>query len=355
LVFDRAVRRSIFFDQGFIAGAESTATADRLGEILLRYGILERQQVDACSDATATGSTRFGEAAVRLGFVTREKLFSLMSRQTEEIFYGLVMTGSGMFYFLESFDETALSSRQRLPVTSLIRESVRRMHETHSFQARIPSEEHVPARVQGRAAPDSDPLHVYPMIDGLRSVAELCRGLGQGEFEVSRALFQLVQSGHVRVNPPRLSPAEMVKVCNRAVALILRELDALDEGDGVRTELAEFATQEYPSLFAGAGPRDDGTFDEQTIAANLGKLDSPANDAVANWLHEYASFALFLARPHLRRAQPGPAAAGARLGTDAAPNPARPRLSQRVAEILEPIAPPGAKLGAPSTPNKATR
>src|SRR5690349_9643639 len=31
LVFDRAVRRSIFFDQGFVAGGESTAQADRLG------------------------------------------------------------------------------------------------------------------------------------------------------------------------------------------------------------------------------------------------------------------------------------------------------------------------------------
>ena len=348
LVFDAAVRRSIFFDQGFVAGAESTASVDRLGEILLRYGILTKQQVDVCSEATATGLVRFGEAAVRSGFVTRETLFSLMSRQTEEIFYAVVMTGTGMFYFLESFDETALSSRQRLPVGALIREGVRRMHETHSFQARIPSKDHVPERVAAHVAPESDPLGVHAMIDGRRSVADLGPLLGQGEFEVSRALFQLIQSGHVRIKPPMLTPREMVAICNRAVALILRELDAIDEGDAVRTELAEFAVQRrvYPSLIAGAGPRDDGTFDEETVAKNVGKLGAASDETIAGWLHDYASYALFLARPHLRRAGTATAAAEGAA-------PARPRLSQRVAEILEPIAPVPAKPGSFPNRNKA--
>ena len=42
-------------------------------------------------------------------------------------------------------------------------------------------------------------------IHGTRSVADLGRQLGQGEFEISRAIFQLVQSGHVAIHPPRPS------------------------------------------------------------------------------------------------------------------------------------------------------
>ena len=72
-------------------GAQSTAASDRLGEVLWRYGILDRDQIFACSEATGSGAARFGEAAVKLGFVTREKLWSLMGRQTEEVFYRTIL------------------------------------------------------------------------------------------------------------------------------------------------------------------------------------------------------------------------------------------------------------------------
>ena len=74
LVFDEGSSRSLYFEQGFVVGAQSTAASDRLGEVLWRYGILDRDQIFACSEATGSGAARFGEAAVKLGFVTREKL-----------------------------------------------------------------------------------------------------------------------------------------------------------------------------------------------------------------------------------------------------------------------------------------
>ena len=103
---------------------------------------------------------------MKLGFVTREKLFAMTSRQTEEILYGMLLTSSGMFYFLDAYDENALSSRQKLTVASLIREGVRRMHETRYFRARIPSDQHIPQVEPGRAPPEADPLGLFGVIDG---------------------------------------------------------------------------------------------------------------------------------------------------------------------------------------------
>jgi len=85
------------------------------------------------------------------------------------------------------------------------------MDETRYFRDRIPSDQHVPARVVGREAPAVEFLKVFGAIDGVRPVAEIGRVIGQGEFEVTQALFQLVQSGHVVVHsaaahrPPRRS------------------------------------------------------------------------------------------------------------------------------------------------------
>jgi hypothetical protein len=126
-----------------------------------------------------------------------------------------------------------------------------------------------------------------------------------------------------------LTVPEVVDVYNHAIALLLRELDAMDEGDPIREQLAEFSAKDpYVALFAGAGPSDDGTLDAARIAANLGALDAEATarGRLSTLLHDYASYALFLARPHLRR-------------NAAASTTAKPRVSQRVTEMLHTIAP----------------
>lgn len=333
-VFGGVDQRSIYFDQGQVVGARSTVVRERLGEVLYRHGVLTREQVEQCSSATIEGRVRFGEAAVKLGFVTRERLFRLMARHVEEIVFGVLMVDEGTYYFLEGFDDASLSSLEKLGVGDLLREGVRRVHETRFFRARIPSEQHVPYRVAGHAPPSPDPLGVYGAIDGERSVADLCHTLRQGEFEVTRALFQLVQGGSVAVRPPRVAPREAVNIFNEATALVLRELDALDHGDSVRTQLASFVASrpDLGRVLSGAGPADDGTLDAARVEQNvtLAGGGSLAEQALAAQLYEYASYALFLARPHLHR-------------VETAPVSSRPRVSLRVTTMLEPIAPEGGK------------
>jgi hypothetical protein len=351
VVLDAAVSRSVFFDQGQVVGAQSTAEKERLGQVLFRYGVLDEAQVAKCAETAGT-TLHFGEAAVKLGYVGREQLFGLMAKQCEEVFYGMLLVGTGTFYLLASFNDTDLAARQSLVVGTLIREGVRRMHETRYFRARIPSDLHVPVRVEGHAPPEADALGVFAQVDGRRSVADICRAIRRGEFEVSRALFQLVQAGAVAIKPPPLAPEAAVDVFNRAIVVILRELDAMDEGDPIREQLAEFALQSKPhaALFEGAGPADDGTLVAAVVARNVARIaTSPAaaaeaHERLAKLLHEYASYALFLARPHLRRAEE----AQARESGDG-----RARLSQRVSQLLEPItAPDGVPAG--ETPKGTT-
>jgi len=333
LVLSPAANRSVYFDQGYVIGAQSTALGERLGEVLYRYGVLDREQVARCSELMAAGALRFGEAAVRSGFVAREKLFAMGARQIEEIFHAALLEQSGMFYFLESYDEANLSIRHKLPVTTLVREGVRRMHETRYFRARIPSGEHVPVRVPGRPAPETDPLQIFPCIDDRRSVVEISRILGQGEFEVSRALFQLVQAEQVVIHPPRMTARTAAEVCNQAIALILREVDAIDQGDPIREQLGTFArnSEIYPTLFVEAGPADDGTLDGARMSQNVMRLSNAeeAEEKLARWLHDYVSYALFLARPHLDRHQGSE-------GSHGKPAPSS-RLSEQVEAMLEPV------------------
>ncbi|HTJ82750.1 MAG TPA: DUF4388 domain-containing protein [Polyangiaceae bacterium] len=327
IVMSPQATRTVYFDNAQVISASSTAEGERLGEVLYRYGALTREQVDAAAKAV-TGELRFGEAAVKLGFISREKLFQLMARQTEEVVYAVLLVSDGMFYFLDNYEEGRLTAHLNLSVGSLLMEGVRRMDETRYFRERVPSELHVPARVAGRQPPESEELRpFYDAIDGQHSIADLCRVVGQGEFEVTHAIFQLVQSGSVVVHPPRpTGPAAKVARFNEAASLLLSTIDDLGRGPEIRDQLASFATGAgiYDALFMGAGPAPDGTLDVDRIGQNIQMLAGPGEAGetmLSQWLYEYASFGLFVAEPILRTSEK------------------HATIARKVGELIAPLAP----------------
>ncbi len=326
IVVSGTTTRNVYFDQGQVVNAHSTADGERLGEVLYRYGVLTQEQIEQTMK-DVTSELRFGEAAVKLGFLTRERLFQLMSRQTEEVVYAVLLVSDGMFYVLDNYDESKLASRLNLSVSALLMEGVRRMDETRYFRERIPSEQHIPARVPSRAAPtDESTKLVYDAIDGNRSISEIGRVVGQGEFEVTQALFQMLQSGQVAVHPPRpTGKVAVVARFNQAMSLLLGQVDQAGRGHEIREQLSSFATGAgvYDVLFQGAGPGEDGTVNADRITENVAMLVGPAESEamLSQWLYEYSSFGLFVAEPVLRIAD------------------AQQTITKKVAELIAPLAP----------------
>jgi hypothetical protein len=326
IVVSPVATRQVYFEGGQVVSAHSTADGERFGEVLYRYGVLTLEQVEATAKAVSSG-LRFGEAAVKLGHVTQEKLFQLKAKQTEEIVYAVLLVSDGMFYFLDSYDETKLAARLNLSVGTLLLEGVRRMDETRYFRERVPSELHVPQRIPGRAVPPEEAFGpVYEAIDGQRSVADICRVVGQGEFEVTHAIFQLVQAGAVAVNAPRpTGPAAVVARFNEAMSMLVGHIDELGRGAEVRDQLASFATGAgvYDALFMGAGPSGDGSLDPGRIAENITMMVGPTGGEamLSQWLYEYASFGLFVSEPILRQNDP------------------QSSVARKVAELISPLAP----------------
>lgn len=330
------IERSLFFERGAIIASNSNADRERLGAILYQYGALTQEQVKVVVDAV-TPEIRFGEAAVSLGYLGREKLFELIGRQAEEIVYATMLVSSGSFYFVEAFDETKLAYRLNLNVGGLLMEGVRRMDEIGLFRARIPSGMHVPVRMPGKSVKDDhEHFAVLEIIDGLLSVDDIGRILGLGQFDTTRAVFQLLQGGIVSVHPPRPTGAgAIVTLFNQAIALILSKVDVVGGGQDVREQLASFATASgvYDALFRDAGPQKDGTLDAAKISDTIEQLVGTENavNMLAQWLYEYASFAMFIAEPLLRQKVISDAD-GAPPSTESA------AVSRAVAELLAPLA-----------------
>src|SRR5690606_37359869 len=100
-VNDGQHNRSIHVREGLVIGASSNAPNERLGAMLRTFGEMTDEQVEVASRQVG-GELRFGEAAVKLGFIGRDTLFRYLQRQTAEIVYATMTVSRGTFSFLES-------------------------------------------------------------------------------------------------------------------------------------------------------------------------------------------------------------------------------------------------------------
>jgi len=327
VVLDGDDTRSIFFEQGNVVGAVTNVDAERLGSVLYRFGVITGDQ-RAHILAETQGGKRFGEAAIDLGVLKQDQIYSSIERQIEEIVFATMTVGDGTFFFLDGFDDGRLVSRHTVSANALLMDGVTRMDELRYFRQKIPSSEHIPLRVENRGTPAEEFQVVYSAIDGKQSVGELGRVTGLGEFDTTKALYALVQSQHVSIHPPRVSggPTSLVAAANGALRAIYAAAANGSKVDEVRSNLESFAIGAgvYDILFRNAGPDETGALDPETVAANSVVVAGGADqdNMLKQMLHEYVSFALF--------------SAGAALGSGA-----EGELAKQVAHALTGLRPQG--------------
>jgi hypothetical protein len=174
------------------------------------------------------------------------------------------------------------------------------------FREKVPNDDYVPTptNVAGKKAPD-ELAQVFAQCDGKRSIADIGRTTGLAEFDVTRAVFQLMNAGFLTIASPRPQGAEsIVSVFNRALAEVHAACTQVSKVAELRDGLARFATGAgiYDPLFLSAGPLEDGTLRPERVARNLAALAGDDPDAwLIQLLHEYVGFAMFQAESLLSR------------------------------------------------------
>jgi len=296
--------RTFYFEGGTIIGASTTVPEERLGETMWRFGVITREQLETIVRHTAESGKRIGEVAVETGIVSAERLFAMMAQQVEEVFFAAVHVSEGAFYFFDRFDEKNILRRHNLNASGLLIEAARRMDEMRFFREKVPNDAYVPSPVPGKK-PADDLASVFAQCDGKKTVADIGRATGQLEFEVTRAVFQLVSSGCVVVIAPRpRGPEAIVETFNPALLAIHARCDAAGKGADLREGLGRFATGGgvYDPLFMGAGPLQDGTLKPERIAKNIAALAGEDPDAwLVELMNDYVGFAVFQAESILTR------------------------------------------------------
>lgn len=303
------VQRSIFLEAGVVRMATSTEPAERLGEILSRFGVVKPEDIQKAM-LDVGPEQRLGQVLVDKGFLTQTDLYHYLQKQVEEIVYATTLVTSGVFMLLEGFASERWPAQVHLPAQGLLMESVRRMDELAYFRQRIPSG-HVIARakVDGRAEGfEPEDRAFLALCDGSRTLDEVARLSALGEFEATRRLFYLLQKGAAELGPAMADEGERVGKIVDGFNDILAEILSTAASTGRAEETREFLSTflsgwgSYRELYEGAGPGESGRFDRDRILANLAAAQvSSRLDYLYQAFNEYLCFALFAAGSVLRR------------------------------------------------------
>ena len=311
-IFAGGHTRSLTFDRGAVKHANSDHPDDRLGEVLYRLGVLTRAQLDALL-RDVTPERRFGHLLVERGIVDREKLFQYLQKQVESIFHAAVLVRDGTYVFTTP-DESGPPPPATVHIHAqhLLMEGVQRIDEMALFRERIPHGRLVPEAVEGAPEKklDGDASTVLAYCDGTRTIEDIGRETGLGEFGTTKTVYHLLQAAQLVLHdsPKRGADADQVRALVAQFNEVMRDvfLAVATYGgvDQTRETLSAWVQGSGYTPFFGEKVEEDGSIEPERVASALASVQAERPlEALHQALHEMAAFALFAATTSMPRDQ----------------------------------------------------
>ena len=192
---------SIYFDKGRICYASIVNRRDRLGDILVKSGILSQDKLDdAIAVQAKSRGMRLGDLLVERKSITREDLHTQIRIQIEEAVYFLFTWAEGTFNFEADIRPEEQDLLVSINPESLLLEGARRVDEWSLIEKKVPSFDivfEVDRRrlLESNSTLTTEQQTLLPLIDGRRDVSSLVDESGLVEFDVGKALFGLATAG----------------------------------------------------------------------------------------------------------------------------------------------------------------
>jgi hypothetical protein len=311
--------RSIAFKDGEVRGAQSNAPGERIGEVTVRLGYANEEQV---AQAMA-GERPVGKALVDLGFVSASDLWKCFHEQVTAVFHAMLLAKAGTFFLVDEDVSERPGAPLAVSTQSLLMDGIRRIDEMSLFRARIPDSGAFLRRREPKRPITLTPNEqaLIALVDGRRTVLEIAAAAHVNEFDATKVLYHLAEAGYVEAvadAATHVDPAARPEAIARELNALLRTVAAaVPEGGrpdflrAVRSHLADELSPFAP-VFTRLAPAADGALDEAALVANVEALPdgvltslAPSGDPGVLLLHalrELLFFYLFVAGERLDRA-----------------------------------------------------
>jgi len=225
LLFSRDKEKiEVFFKNGDILFASSNLKEDRLGEFLLRTGKITDAQFDKASEILISTGRKLGAVLFEMGALSAQELVSQVKLQVTEIILKIFSWRDGRY----QYDNGPLPLAEIIPLHistgDLIISGVREL-EWKGVRKSLPPITTVlhpatdPLLLFQTAHLDEDQQTVFLLIDGSRSIQEICLLTGIGDFNTLKAIYillalRMVEAGELKTDEDKI----VYKVVRETVA-----------------------------------------------------------------------------------------------------------------------------------------
>jgi hypothetical protein len=283
------VAKSVYLSDGRLIFATSNDPDDRLGERLLRKGLISYRALEDSVLALNDGK-RQGTLLVENGAIRARDLIEGVRDQVQEIIYGLVGWDEGSYEFAEG----KLPSREvillHMSTPDLLLEGIRRVDRWSRIRAGVgPIDQRYAlspastARIGGVSLQKPE-LDLVASLDGVLTVEEICRVSRQPDFLACRTVWGLWAAGILDRVPQDAAQPEREHTEPHAERLkgaaVGREVDRFNMLHRFLFELISYELRERaPAFFEQAFSRvnaDHALLFEGVAVDGAGELDSIA-------------------------------------------------------------------------------
>lgn len=129
------LHKVLYLRRGVLLAARSSDRQDRLGQVMVRHGLLTEQQRRECAEACGE-SSRFGSVLVARGLMTNAGVYEGLRLQTEQIVASLLALGGGSFHLVQPLNMTEVPAMLRLDVQQLLMDGMRLLDESRDRASR---------------------------------------------------------------------------------------------------------------------------------------------------------------------------------------------------------------------------
>ena len=190
--------RGIVLIEGNVAWAISTSPGERLGELMVRMGLVEHRRLDEALREQRGSGKRLGQILLDSGALSEDAVARGLRHQVNEIFLGLLVARSGSFVFLRGLDQDRLPSILELDTQAMLLDGLRRLDEMELYRTRVASSDLAPRLGKPPPHPEdlsADEAQVLSLVDGRRTVSDIAMATALGDFETTKAVYKLLQAG----------------------------------------------------------------------------------------------------------------------------------------------------------------
>ena len=200
----------VYFSGGTVTGASSDLSRQALGRRLVAAGMLvDRTLAEAVDRVSADPSIGLAKVLHQDEALDEGVLHESVTEQVFDAVFDLLRWPDGDFAFsvdTPNPDDVGIAQ----PVDDVVTEARRRLDAWEAVAATVPSPSTVLSlafSVSDDATVEKEEWTVLALVDGRRTVAEICDLAGRGEYAVVSTLAELVRRGLLRVDDSDGVPA----------------------------------------------------------------------------------------------------------------------------------------------------